>query len=202
MKLGSGHTSCRIPFPLPHALLHEVPMKRPPDSLRGPTPLDAHCQQPGPSCHHLTGCPPQPPRGSFSRAPTQTHDTGMGTIQTQESAVLLWLAFRMTFTLSLLWLPRSQHRLALGPLPGLPQQAPLSARAADFDQLFDQLLTVPMCCLNSESSHQLVPGHVSTHPLLTWPAPAQPPDPREMPLPSRPRWVCCLLPHAARLLPS
>lgn len=83
----AGRTSCHMQF------FTRIPRKRLPHSHNGPT---SHCPLPTawskpPSS--LTGCPPQLPDGSLSRAPTQLHEASMETIRSQSRILCaaLWM---------------------------------------------------------------------------------------------------------------
>lgn len=88
-----AHPAGFLPL-LPHAVLHtKIPRKRLPRSHNGPTsqcPLPTAWSKPPSS---LTGCPPQLPDGSLSRAPTQLHEASMETIRSQSRILCaaLWM---------------------------------------------------------------------------------------------------------------
>lgn len=157
-------------------------MKLPHLSLKGPAPLDVHGQQAGPSrLSSLAGCPPQPPNASFSSgAPTQPHSTAMGTVQNQESVVLLCTALLMTLTLSAV---ASKLPAPAGPRP--PYLAHLILLHSHLRCRLSSALGT--CCVlpHLETSSQVTPAYVSSHPTAHLANSSPSSRPQEMPLPSR-----------------
>lgn len=147
----------------------KIPRKRLPHSHNGPTsqcPLPTAWSKPPPS---LTGCPPQLPDGSLSRAPTQLHEASMETIRSQSRILCaaLWMPSPLPSASAL----SSQHPQVQPALPGLRHLSPLLLTGKTS-------FRYPMPCtaspqnLNSQLIPSLcvprVPAHwVSLHPLGT-----------------------------------
>lgn len=151
-------------------------------SLKGPASLDAYGQQPGPSCLlSLTACLLQPPDASFSSGvPTQPHSTAMGTVQNQKSVVLLCTALLMTLTLSAL-----AFKLPAPARPRLPNLAHLILLHSHLRRRLSSALGTCSVLPHLETSSQVTPAYVSSHPTAHKANSSPSSRPQEMPLPYR-----------------